>query len=90
MIGPSYLMQPHAAHPDGLQQIWKYELLPLLEEYFYDQMDRESIHRTYGLATLESRLRKERTEEEELPASGVARVAEGPAAAGGASHSQSS
>lgn len=90
MIGPSYLMQPHAAHPDGLQQIWKYELLPLLEEYFYDQMDRESIHRTYGLAALESRLRKERTDEEELPALGVARVAEGPAAAGGASHSQSS
>lgn len=31
-IGPSYLMRPEADSQSGLQRIWQYDLLPLLEE----------------------------------------------------------
>lgn len=34
-IGPSYLMREQAATDEGLERIWKYDLLPLLEEHFY-------------------------------------------------------
>lgn len=34
-IGPSYFMRTQAATEVGLERIWKYDLLPLLEEHFY-------------------------------------------------------
>jgi 5-methylcytosine-specific restriction enzyme B len=49
-IGPSYLMRA-AAHdrPDGLERVWQYEIMPLLEDLFYGERNLDS---RYGLAAL--------------------------------------
>ncbi|MEI2276691.1 AAA family ATPase [Paenarthrobacter ilicis] len=49
MIGPSYFMKEHAETDQGLAEIWKYELLPLLEEHYFGQMSREKIREKFGL-----------------------------------------
>jgi 5-methylcytosine-specific restriction enzyme B len=51
-IGPSYLMKPDAAQPGGLERVWKYDLLPLLEDHYYGRMTRSEIHDRFGLAPL--------------------------------------
>ncbi|WP_179011705.1 McrB family protein [Paenarthrobacter ureafaciens] len=52
MIGPSYFMKEHAETDQGIAEIWKYELLPLLEEQYFGQMSREKIREKFGLATI--------------------------------------
>ncbi|WP_458107201.1 AAA family ATPase [Arthrobacter sp. R3-55] len=52
MIGPSYFMKEHAETDQGLAEIWKYELLPLLEEHYFGQMSREKIREKFGLAAI--------------------------------------
>jgi 5-methylcytosine-specific restriction protein B len=51
-IGPSYLMKPDAGEPGGLERVWKYDLLPLLEEHYYGRMTRAEVHGRFGLAAL--------------------------------------
>jgi 5-methylcytosine-specific restriction protein B len=51
-IGPSYLMKPDAASPGGLERIWKYDLLPLLEDHYYGRMNRSELNDRFGLAAL--------------------------------------
>ncbi|MBE1462930.1 McrB family protein [Kibdelosporangium phytohabitans] len=46
-IGPSYLMKPDADH--GLDLVWEYSILPLLEEHYYDLRSRRQVHDTFGL-----------------------------------------
>jgi len=49
-IGPSYLMRkPIYQRPDGLDRVWQYEIMPLLEDLFYGQPD---LHGKYGLESL--------------------------------------
>jgi 5-methylcytosine-specific restriction protein B len=49
-IGPSYLMkEPIYARPDGLDRVWQYEIMPLLEDLFYGQRD---LSDHYGLESL--------------------------------------
>ncbi len=49
-IGPSYLMkEPVYARPDGLERVWQYEIMPLLEDLFYGQRD---LAGHYGLVGL--------------------------------------
>ncbi|WP_286252123.1 McrB family protein [Streptomyces graminofaciens] len=49
-IGPSYLMKPGAARPEGLDLIWRTQILPLLEDQLYGTgID---IEEEYGLASL--------------------------------------
>ncbi len=49
-IGPSYLMKPSVyARPDGLDRVWQYEIMPLLEDLFYGQRD---LAEAYGLESL--------------------------------------
>jgi 5-methylcytosine-specific restriction protein B len=50
-IGPSYLMK-HTAHtrPEGLERVWRTEILPLLEELHYGEG--VDIIGAYGLAAL--------------------------------------
>lgn len=49
-IGPSYLMKESIyARPDGLDRVWQYEIMPLLEDLFYGQQDLED---RYGLSAL--------------------------------------
>jgi 5-methylcytosine-specific restriction protein B len=49
-IGPSYLMRS-AVHDreDGLERVWQYEIMPLLNDLFYGQRD---LDERYGLAAL--------------------------------------
>jgi 5-methylcytosine-specific restriction protein B len=49
-IGPSYLMDERIyAKPDGLEQVWQYQIMPLLEDLFYGQHD---LAERYGLTNL--------------------------------------
>jgi 5-methylcytosine-specific restriction protein B len=49
-IGPSYLMKEQIyERPDGIDRVWKYSIMPLLEDLFYGQDDLEE---RYGLASL--------------------------------------
>lgn len=51
-VGPSYLMKPEAADERGLERIWKYDILPLLEEHYYGQLTRDEVHQRFGLPAL--------------------------------------
>lgn len=51
-IGPSYFMKPEAETTEGLARIWKYDLLPLLEEHYYGRLTRAEVHQRFGLDTL--------------------------------------
>ncbi|MDR0283317.1 MAG: AAA family ATPase [Propionibacteriaceae bacterium] len=48
-IGPSYLMRAEAATEAGLGRIWRYDILPLLEEQLYGTHTREQVHANFGL-----------------------------------------
>jgi 5-methylcytosine-specific restriction protein B len=52
MIGPSYFMKPHAETDDGLEEIWKYELLPLLEEQYFGRLKRDQVREKFGLSAM--------------------------------------
>jgi 5-methylcytosine-specific restriction protein B len=53
-IGPSYLMKPAIyGRPDGLERVWQYEIMPLLEDLFYGQPD---VAAQYGLDALRAAL----------------------------------
>lgn len=56
MIGPSYFMKDHSHTETGLKQLWKYELLPLLEEHYYGRLSRPEIHERFGLAAMERKV----------------------------------
>ena len=45
-------MRPDAADPAGLERVWKYDLLPLLEEHYYGRMSRSDVHDRFGLPAL--------------------------------------
>jgi len=48
-IGPSYLMRDEAATEAGLSRIWRFDILPLLEEQLYGTYTREQVHANFGL-----------------------------------------
>ncbi len=49
-IGPSYLMDKRIyQRDDGLDRVWQYSIMPLLEDLFYGQRD---LNEHYGLASL--------------------------------------
>jgi 5-methylcytosine-specific restriction protein B len=49
-IGPSYLMKEEIyRRADGLDRVWQYDIMPLLEDLFYGQRD---LAEQYGLAGL--------------------------------------
>lgn len=54
-IGPAYLMREEAAAPEGLERIWRYDLLPLLEEHYFGQLSRSQVHSRFGLAAIRVR-----------------------------------
>ncbi|MDX3524535.1 McrB family protein [Streptomyces scabiei] len=53
-IGPSYLMKPGAARPEGLDLIWRTQILPLLEDQSYGTG--VDVEEEYGLASLRAAL----------------------------------
>jgi 5-methylcytosine-specific restriction protein B len=59
-IGPSYLMKTSVhEQPEGLERVWQYEILPLLEDLFYGQPD---LAARYGLDALRAALAPDRAE----------------------------
>lgn len=49
-IGPSYLMDERIyQRGDGLDRVWQYSVMPLLENLFFGQRD---LDERYGLASL--------------------------------------
>jgi len=51
-IGPSYLMKASASDESGLERIWKYDILPLLDDHFYGARTPEQIRAQFGLPAL--------------------------------------
>lgn len=58
-IGPSYLMRDEAAAEAGLERVWKYDIMPLLEEHYYGRLTRDQIHDRFGLAAIRASLTTE-------------------------------
>lgn len=56
-IGPSYLMRPAAETEAGLELIWKYDILPLLDEHYYGRLTPKEIRSRFGLSALLAQLR---------------------------------
>ena len=50
-------MKPHAETDQGLAEIWKYELLPLLEEQYFGRLSREKIREKFGLEAIRRKAR---------------------------------
>jgi hypothetical protein len=55
-IGPSYLMRAEANTDEGLERVWKFDIMPLLEEHYYGRLTRDQIHARFGLEALRARL----------------------------------
>lgn len=55
-IGPSYLMRATAATEQGLARIWRYDILPLLEEHYYGRQTRSQVHERFGFDALRRRI----------------------------------
>lgn len=51
-VGPSYLMRPEAATDEGLADIWRYDILPLLEEQLYGSLAPADVSARLGLDAL--------------------------------------
>jgi len=51
-VGPSYLMRSSASVESGLERIWKYDILPLLDDHFYGARTPEQIRAQFGLDVL--------------------------------------
>jgi 5-methylcytosine-specific restriction protein B len=54
-IGPSYLMTGDGT-PPRLDHVWRYAILPLLEERFFGVKSRAEVECQFGLATMRRRL----------------------------------
>jgi predicted Mrr-cat superfamily restriction endonuclease len=55
-IGPSYLMRDEASTEEGLRRVWKYDVMPLLEEHYYGRLTRDQIHTRFGLEALRGQI----------------------------------
>lgn len=55
-IGPSYLMTPDAEAAGGIDRVWDYSLLPLLEEHYYGRLTRAQVRERFGLAAIRRKL----------------------------------
>lgn len=55
-LGPSYLMKDAATSQSGLERIWRYDILPLLDDHFYGARTPERIREQFGLDALLARV----------------------------------
>ena len=55
-IGPSYLMTPDVETASGLDRVWEYSILPLLEEHYYGRLTRAQVRERFGLAAIRARI----------------------------------
>jgi 5-methylcytosine-specific restriction protein B len=66
-IGPSYLMREEAATEEGLSRIWRYDILPLLEEQLYGTHDREQVHANFGLEAIRRAVARKKGQAQPAP-----------------------
>lgn len=71
MIGPSYFMGNHAESEIGLERIWKYELLPLLEEHYFGRFSRDEVRNRFGLSSIRKKAGKLVSRDEDRAVSAV-------------------
>jgi 5-methylcytosine-specific restriction protein B len=55
-IGPSYLMKSNLDTEAALDRVWRYDLLPLLEEHYYGRLTRAQIRNRFGIAAVRARI----------------------------------
>jgi 5-methylcytosine-specific restriction protein B len=55
-IGPSYLMRQEANTDKGLARVWRYDIMPLLEEHYYGRGTRTELNARFGLDALRESL----------------------------------
>jgi 5-methylcytosine-specific restriction protein B len=67
-IGPSYFMVDEASDGPRLDHVWKFAIMPLLEERFYGAKRTAELEREFGLKALRRGLAQESSEPVEPPA----------------------
>jgi 5-methylcytosine-specific restriction enzyme B len=55
-IGPSYFMVDESSGDPRLEHVWRFAIMPLLEERFYGAKRAAELEREFGLAALQRRL----------------------------------
>lgn len=51
-VGPSYLMRPQAFEEHGLEDVWEYDILPLLFEQFHGRKDVGEVRKEFSLESI--------------------------------------
>jgi hypothetical protein len=51
-VGHSYFMKPEIRTGAGRKRIWDYAVMPLMEEYFYNRRDRDSLLTEFAIQSL--------------------------------------
>lgn len=55
-IGPAYVMRPGVQSVRGIDRVWRTQILPLLEERYYGELDHDEIADRFGVAALRRKL----------------------------------
>jgi len=55
-IGPSYLMRGDIKTDADIDRVWRYDILPLIDEHFYGQLDRAAVREMFGIEALRKAL----------------------------------
>lgn len=58
-IGPSYLMRPEIQGAVDIDRVWRYDILPLLEEHYYGQLERHAIRERFGIEAMRKAVAKQ-------------------------------
>lgn len=69
-IGPSYLMRPEIRSDADIDRVWRYDIMPLLEEHYYGQKDRDGIRSEFGVTVLRSALPSSSKEADDVTVDG--------------------
>lgn len=51
-IGPSYLMRSDIRSASDIDLVWRYDIMPLLEEHYYGQLHRNTIRERFGIDSI--------------------------------------
>lgn len=57
-IGPSYLMRQEISTTVHIDRVWRYDILPLLEEHYYGHLDRHAIRERFGVESIRKAVAK--------------------------------
>ena len=63
-IGPSYVMRSEIRSDRDLDRVWRYDILPLLEEHYYGRLNRAELREHFGIGAMRAALAKSPTRPE--------------------------